>query len=77
MNMQQVNEVEVECSRVIKRIEELRERIRVEDADFKKRKAARPDDKYVYHFDPFTGCAETGALKRASMDLSRALVKLR
>ena len=30
------------------------------------------EDKYAYH-----GCKETGAVRRASMDLSRALVEIR
>ena len=40
-------------------------------------KKDRGEIEYVNSYDPTTGSKESGALKRASMDLTRALAELR
>ena len=62
MNEKDVKEARAELTRFSKKLKELEDKI-------------KENPKCAYSI--FFGCAETGAVKRASMDLSRVLVKLR
>ena len=66
MNNEQIEAAVIECNRFLNRVDELKARI-----EYNK---TLPKNHQIY---VDMGCAETGAIKRASMDLSRALVKLR
>ncbi len=76
MNKEQIDEAVIECNRFLNRVDDLR--VRVDQAE-KLRKVEVPgfSKEHQFKFNPFTGCKESAAIKRASMDLSRALVKLR
>ena len=78
MDMKVIDEAVVECKRFLSRVVELKARVKRED-ELLTGRAPRPgfSNEYQYKFNPFYGCAESAAVKRASMDLSRALVKLR
>jgi len=66
MRVGNINEVEEEAKRLLKRIKEVKQ----SDTNQKLFKAISPNE--------VTYCSkETGALKRASMDLTRALSKMR
>ena len=67
-----IDEVEIEIDRLLKRISELRE-TRHEDSKI------TPSDNLDYDGLPYmiNYLAHTGAIKRASMDLTRALARLR
>jgi hypothetical protein len=62
MNKEQVTEAELEVRRFLKRLE-----------------ALKATDEYKAESAKWgiSGCTESGALKRASMDLTRSLAKLR
>lgn len=63
MRMSEIDEAEAEAIRFLDRVHDLRTRIK--------------DDPHVAQFWEIVGCKESGAVKRASMDLSRSLVALR
>jgi len=63
MTIENVNEVETEVKRLQKRIDAI-----------KKRYSNKVD--YLSGDDIFRGCKETGALKRAALDLKMELTKL-
>lgn len=63
-----IDDVKAECLRFLKRIEEYEQRTEKETKGYHKEWYAKYGIK---------GTKESGALKRASLDLSRELVKLR
>ena len=71
MRLKELDEIEIECKRFLRRVWQAKARLRKEHRmdEFCK---TRPVEEYYLQ-----GVAETGALRRASMDLSRVLTKLR
>lgn len=63
MKFDKLAKAEKEAKRFLESIKKLRERTK--------------ENKYFVRHGYITGCAETGAVKRASMDLTRALADLR
>lgn len=68
MNMKKVETSMEEANRFLKRCRDLINR----DLEEKKHK-----DLHGFRLNPFTGCKESGAVKRSSLDLSNALADLR
>ena len=79
MNKDKLITAVTEAHRFLARAEELQQAYDKyegwENANPEERRASR----YVFnpHSDPFTGSKESGAVRRASMDLTRALAELR
>ena len=66
MKTEDIIEAEQEAKRFLKRLKEVKQSFSNKDAFSK-----NTDYKWI------RGCKETGALKRSSMDLTRALAKMR
>jgi hypothetical protein len=64
MDLEKVQEVEEETLRFLKRIREFKTKVMRADAQ---------GQRMIF----ITGCKETAALRRASLDLTRALAKMR
>lgn len=67
MDIKSINEAVTECKRFMGRVTDLKAEI--------DRREAQGEDNPEWHI--FAGTAVSAAVKRASMDLSRALTKLR
>lgn len=84
MDMVQVDEAVAECGRFLRRVDELKTAI-IQQIEDEKREAradkiplkGQAEYKRDAEYHIFSGTGESGAVKRASMDLSRTLVKLR
>lgn len=73
MNKNDLTQVELLCSDVMKLIVEVNREIRVQDEEWNK---THPDHISKYQSTAY-GSVNTGALRRRSMDLTRALAQLR
>ncbi len=80
MNMQAIDEAVIECERFLVCTDALKEHVEHLTDDLSKGNEENPspaDPVRSAEYHVFSGTRESGAVKRASMDLSRALVKLR
>lgn len=76
MNTETVRQAEVEARRFLAAVVALNNRRKKEAAKERIAKATDGQDAEGYLFD-FQGCRESGAVRRASLDLTRALADLR
>ena len=73
MRDERIDEVEAECNRLLLRIEEYRTASEKLKAEANLYRANNPGSSFYIQDLP----AHTGAIRRASMDLTRALAKMR
>ena len=74
MNTKDIAVAKAEAERFLSVVGELNRKTALLEADYKKRKAAAADDRYVFCD---TANVEHAAVRRSSMDLTRALARMR